>query len=48
MERRSDTLIVTGSETDVCVLATVLAAIDCGIRVVVVRVRRLQLVGRNA
>ena len=37
LQRGTNTLIVTGSETDVCVLATVLAAIDCGVRVVVVR-----------
>jgi nicotinamidase-related amidase len=35
-ERRADTLVVTGSETDVCVLASVLGAVDCGFRVVVV------------
>ena len=35
-DRRADTLIVTGSETDVCVLATVLGAVDCGFCVVVV------------
>ena len=34
--RGADTLIVTGAETDVCVLATVLGAVDSGLRVVVV------------
>lgn len=34
--RRADGLIITGSETDVCVLATVLAAVDIGYRVIVV------------
>lgn len=36
-EREADALIVSGSETDVCVLATVLAAVDLGYRVIVVR-----------
>jgi nicotinamidase-related amidase len=35
-ERRADNLVVTGSETDVCVLASVLGAVDSGFRVVVV------------
>jgi nicotinamidase-related amidase len=34
--RGADTLVVTGSETDVCVLATVLGAVDHGYRVVIV------------
>lgn len=33
--RRIDTVIVSGGETDVCVLATVLGAIDLGYRVIV-------------
>jgi nicotinamidase-related amidase len=36
-ERRADGLIITGSETDVCVAATVLDAVDLGYRVIVVR-----------
>ena len=36
-ERRADTLIITGGETDVCVIATVLGAVDLGYRVIVVR-----------
>lgn len=35
-ERGADGVIVTGSETDVCVLASVLDAVDLGLRVVVV------------
>ncbi|HKH97387.1 MAG TPA: isochorismatase family cysteine hydrolase [Beijerinckiaceae bacterium] len=35
-ERSADALVVTGSETDVCVLATVLGAVDHGYRVIVV------------
>ncbi len=34
--READGLIVTGSETDICVLATVLAAVDWGYRVILV------------
>jgi len=36
-QRGADGVIVTGSETDVCVLATVLGAVDLGYRVIVVR-----------
>jgi nicotinamidase-related amidase len=32
--RRAETLVVTGGETDVCVLATVLGAVDRGYRIV--------------
>jgi nicotinamidase-related amidase len=35
-EHGIDTLVVTGSETDVCVLTTVMGAVDWGYRVVVV------------
>lgn len=35
--REVDGIIVTGSETDVCVLATVLGAVDLGYRVIVVK-----------
>jgi nicotinamidase-related amidase len=36
-QREADALIVSGSATDVCVLATVLDAVDIGYRVIVVR-----------
>jgi nicotinamidase-related amidase len=36
-QRGADALIITGSETDICVLATVLGAVDFGLRVIVVR-----------
>ena len=36
-QRAADALIISGSETDVCVLATVLDAVDIGYRVIVVR-----------
>ena len=36
-QRGADALIVSGSETNVCVLATVLDAVDIGYRVIVVR-----------
>jgi nicotinamidase-related amidase len=35
--RSADGLIVSGSETDLCVLATVLGAVDLGYRVILVR-----------
>ena len=35
--READALIVSGSETDVCLLATVPDAVDIGYRVIVVR-----------
>jgi nicotinamidase-related amidase len=34
--RKVDTLVITGAETDVCVLATVLGAVDRGFRTIVV------------
>ena len=37
IQRSIDTLVISGFETDVCVLATILAAIDRGFRVVVVK-----------
>jgi len=36
-DRRADTLIITGGETDVCVIASVLGAVDLGYRVIIVR-----------
>jgi nicotinamidase-related amidase len=36
IERRVGTVILSGTETDVCVLATALAAVDLGFRVVIV------------
>lgn len=36
-DRDADGLIITGAETDVCVLATVLSAVDLGYRVILVR-----------
>ena len=35
-EKGVGTLVITGAETDVCVLATVLGAVDLGFRVVIV------------
>jgi nicotinamidase-related amidase len=35
-ERRCETVVITGGETDICVLATVLGAVDRGYRVIVV------------
>ncbi len=35
--RNADGLVITGSETDVCVLGTVLGAVDVGYRVILVR-----------
>jgi nicotinamidase-related amidase len=34
--RQVDTLVITGAETDVCVLATVLGAVDLGYRTIIV------------
>src|SRR5213078_1513497 len=35
-EKGVDTVVVTGAETDVCVMATVVSAVDLGFRVVIV------------
>ena len=35
--RHVDTLIITGSETDVCVLSTVMSAVDHGYRIIIVK-----------
>jgi len=35
--RRVDTIVVTGGETDVCVLATVMGGIDLGYRIIVLK-----------
>jgi nicotinamidase-related amidase len=35
--RSANALVITGSETDVCVLATILGAVDLGFRVILVR-----------
>jgi nicotinamidase-related amidase len=37
VERHVGTVIVSGAETDVCVLSTVLSAVDLGFRVIIVR-----------
>jgi nicotinamidase-related amidase len=35
LSRKVDTIVISGGETDVCVLATVLGAVDAGFRVIV-------------
>ena len=37
VERHVRTVVVSGAETDVCVLATVLGAVDLGLRVIIVQ-----------
>ena len=34
---RTDTLVISGAETDVCVLATVMVAVDAGYRVILAK-----------
>jgi nicotinamidase-related amidase len=50
VEQSIDTLVISGFETDVCVLATVIAAIDLGFRIVLVRdaLASSNAVGENA
>ena len=48
MRRRSDTLILTGAETDVCVLSTALGAIDHGYRVIIAEDAVCQLLRSGA
>ena len=43
-QREAEALIVSGSETDVCVLATVLDAVDIGYRIICRARRGMQLV----
>jgi nicotinamidase-related amidase len=35
LSRNTDTIVVSGGETDICVLATVLGAVDAGFRVII-------------
>jgi nicotinamidase-related amidase len=47
--RGIESLVITGAETDVCVLAAVLDAVDLGYRVVVLATRcAVQFIGRHA
>jgi nicotinamidase-related amidase len=36
LDKKVGTIVITGAETDVCVLSTVLSAVDLGFRVVIV------------